>query len=587
MEDFSKALSKDLDDIISFSDQDNNAQSSAMNGSKLARRPLRKRRNRKRRLDPNPIWEFSVVLSDNSDTSLDEALKDYMKNVTASKEENSDSLTEDRMLKKLSSLNVTSSSNLYGESDSVAENSQSQKRALRKKKSRPKRMAVDGGTQPCVGVTRSCSLPDFTPQIKRKKQKLKKARKKEDIENEDMEVKNHNPDECHLGSRKKVPKGNKAFINNQKPLPYNKMDVGRGNVQKFQSSPEGAGSGRSQSTEGPLSESRTQSSSSDGTMCAGRIDDGEEDIMSGDDDTSETVLGRETAGSSVSSEDEGLFTNDEGREADDEQSDFFYESGGSVAGIPHVVPWWEKDQQDIEEEKFYRILNGALPLINKGAQRSKIDILFQLFALSDKVLFVFEDFSSRLRSLQSGGDDCSSFRSLRSRFKPKRLRKTSAPGHLNDRVVRFLKKPNENDLNIHTLRSRQNSPMGHLTSIYSLDVQSNTKAFMKNPSLSGACANNDVYMASSSTDVDCKPKSGCPPFVDAKRRRRSPRKTDVEAKVGGSAVPIPESNIGNQMLQSMGWKPGTGLGAEGLGTREPVQVFIRPKNRGLGHWKPS
>lgn len=61
--------------------------------------------------------------------------------------------------------------------------------------------------------------------------------------------------------------------------------------------------------------------------------------------------------------------------ADDEQSDFFHESGGSVAGIPHVVPWWEKDQQDIEEEKFYRILNGALPLINKGAQRSKIDIL--------------------------------------------------------------------------------------------------------------------------------------------------------------------------------------------------------------------
>jgi hypothetical protein len=33
-------------------------------------------------------------------------------------------------------------------------------------------------------------------------------------------------------------------------------------------------------------------------------------------------------------------------------------------------------------------------------------------------------------------------------------------------------------------------------------------------------------------------------------------------KVGGNAKPLGEDNVGNRMLRSMGWTPGTGLGAE-------------------------
>lgn len=292
MEGLSKALSEALEDKISLSDQENDLCSSSLNSSKLARRSLRKRRGRKRRLDPNPIWEFSVVLSDQSDTSLDEALKDYMQNVTeTAKDGHSDSTNEDHMLKKLSSLNVTSSSNLYGESDSVAESNQLPKRALRKKKSRPKRMAVDGGTQSCIGVTRSCSLPDFTPQIKRKKQRLKKSQRKNEQQNGTMEVPNYERMEARFSNDKKAPTRSKTPSKGQKLMTQQYMDVDSHSEKCRTSSPETAGAGRSKVAE----ESRMQSSSSDGTIC--RTDDRTGNAMSGneddDDDTSETLLGRE------------------------------------------------------------------------------------------------------------------------------------------------------------------------------------------------------------------------------------------------------------------------------------------------------
>ena len=56
----------------------------------------------------------------------------------------------------------------------------------------------------------------------------------------------------------------------------------------------------------------------------------------------------------------------------------------------------------------------------------------------------------------------------------------------------------------------------------------------------------------------------------------------VVIAVGEAAEPIPETNIGNRMLQSMGWTPGSGLGAGGSGIKDPVTAFMRPKRQGLG-----
>jgi hypothetical protein len=46
--------------------------------------------------------------------------------------------------------------------------------------------------------------------------------------------------------------------------------------------------------------------------------------------------------------------------------------------------------------------------------------------------------------------------------------------------------------------------------------------------------------------------------------------------------PIASTNIGNRMLQKLGWTPGAGLGQEGQGLKEPIPLVIRRKNAGLG-----
>ena len=52
--------------------------------------------------------------------------------------------------------------------------------------------------------------------------------------------------------------------------------------------------------------------------------------------------------------------------------------------------------------------------------------------------------------------------------------------------------------------------------------------------------------------------------------------------VGEFCEPIPESNIGNKMLQSMGWVPGMGLGSDGSGIKTPISANVRPRRQGLG-----
>uniref|UniRef100_A0A3Q0SCP1 G patch domain containing 2 n=1 Tax=Amphilophus citrinellus TaxID=61819 RepID=A0A3Q0SCP1_AMPCI len=221
--------------------------------------------------------------------------------------------------------------------------------------------------------------------------------------------------------------------------------------------------------------------------------------------------------SSVSnSSDGGLYTNDEGRQGDDEQSDWFYEgepgSGpgpGGACGIAGVVPWWEREtaseELDLGDPVFNGILTGSFPLMSPGAQRG---------------------FQARLSRL-----------------------------HGNHQVPEA---------------GLQGSSSQRCFSNFSHHLRSNEHCHIF-VDLGWFCRQTSGHLGSLCTG-------------DIKRRRKAAPlgSTAPSGVVGETAPPIPETNMGNRMLQSMGWSPGMGLGPEGRGITEPIRATQRPKGTGLG-----
>ncbi|XP_076872609.1 G patch domain-containing protein 2 isoform X2 [Brachyhypopomus gauderio] len=228
--------------------------------------------------------------------------------------------------------------------------------------------------------------------------------------------------------------------------------------------------------------------------------------------------------SSVSnSSDGGLYTNDEGRQGDDEQSDWFYEGeSGGACGIAGVVPWWERDSNelDLNDPVFSSILTGAFPLMSQGAQRG-----FQARLARQASLQQSQGASSveRLPRLSQDPHSHDPWFSAGSRHEQCRWDSRADRGHRRSCSLKTA--------------SRQTS--GHLGSLCTGDVKRRRKAApMANPSCTGV--------------------------------------------IGEGAPPIPESNMGSRMLQTMGWSPGMGLGPDGRGITEPLRATQRPKGAGLG-----
>ena len=67
---------------------------------------------------------------------------------------------------------------------------------------------------------------------------------------------------------------------------------------------------------------------------------------------------------------------------------------------------------------------------------------------------------------------------------------------------------------------------------------------------------------------------GSEPIKDNLQHQRKEKSSIVKS--------ISTENKGHQMMQKMGWKVGQGLGKESSGIREPINVLVREKNKGLG-----
>ncbi|XP_043342100.1 G patch domain-containing protein 2 isoform X1 [Cervus elaphus] len=258
----------------------------------------------------------------------------------------------------------------------------------------------------------------------------------------------------------------------------------------------------------------------------------------------------ESDSSSLSSTDAGLFTNDEGRQGDDEQSDWFYEKeSGGACGITGVIPWWEKEDptdldKNLPDPVFESILTGSFPLMSHPGRRGFQARLSRLHGMPSKNI------------KKSGGTPPSM---------------VTTPGPVsNKRMVHFSPDSHHHD---HWFSPGARTEHGQHQLLRDNRAERGHK---KNCSVKTASRQTSMHLGSLCTG-------------DIKRRRKAaplPGPTTA-GFVGENAQPILENNIGNRMLQNMGWTPGTGLGRDGKGIAEPIPALQRPKGLGLGFPLPK
>lgn len=264
---------------------------------------------------------------------------------------------------------------------------------------------------------------------------------------------------------------------------------------------------------------------------------------------------------SSSESDTGIYTNDEGREGDDEQSDWF---GGECGSIGRG--WWEEEGGDDAasglsppgpgdpvDPTFQAILNGSFEHLSEEAKQSyKTHIQLLRQGMSGREI---RGGRRRVRDERPGFSIC-----------------TSA----NEKLSRFLQDPAQLELRLHPMKQQEQEQLCQLANLYSLNMSSDSTL---------SCP---VLTKTRNTMQAVRVELGMVPhsrhhhhhLSDFKRRRKMTQAVEL---VGAGVGPIPDSNVGNVMLRSMGWEPGSALGSRGTGITEPVQATIRPKFQGLGH----
>ncbi|XP_032399145.1 G patch domain-containing protein 2 isoform X2 [Etheostoma spectabile] len=469
----------------------------------LLKRQARKRRGRKRRSDnPHPPWETGH-LSEGSESSVEEH-KDYRAStggVSAANSHARDNSDSDEQLgpkrRTVLTADTGRSKRPLWPDDLGVLGSAEGTRSLRRRR-KVKRMAVDPPVEP---EPPSCTMLG-PPPVPKARASARPHRLGAGEGRVAMEL---------CGSGLIGPGGGKNRVKKRKLAPHRL--------------------GMEAADEGVVVESEDHISS----PTEGSKDKMELEEQKGSD---EDMSDSETSSVSNSS-DGGLYTNDEGRQADDEQSDWFYEgepgsapAPGGACAIAGVVPWWERDtgseELDLVDPVFNSIITGSFPLMSPGAQR------------------VFQARLSRLHGNQQVSQAGSSSQGF------------------NDRLGRQTQDSHEPWFSSGSRREHGQPLQLHWDS-------RSDRGHRRTCSVKTASRQTSGHLGSLCTG-------------DVKRRRKAAPlgSTAPSGVVGENAPPIPDTNMGSRMLQSMGWSPGMGLGPEGRGITEPVRATQRPKGTGLG-----
>lgn len=211
---------------------------------------------------------------------------------------------------------------------------------------------------------------------------------------------------------------------------------------------------------------------------------------------------------SGSESDPGFYTFDDGREADDEQSDWYQESGSTWGPpIPTAMPpskplWWvEEDPGNSSgEEDPAGLLRGPSSSSSSWQQPSSEGDSKDAFRLR----------MQKLRDRIPGREIRAGRRHLGAQRGPACSILTSA----NEKLSRFLQDPGQSELRLHPMQKSERDQLSHLAQLYSLQMLSEGARGLKCPVLKKT----RNTMQAVRIDMDRSPSL----WTDFKRQRKTP-----------------------------------------------------------------
>ncbi|KYO25382.1 G patch domain-containing protein 2-like isoform A [Alligator mississippiensis] len=225
-----------------------------------------------------------------------------------------------------------------------------------------------------------------------------------------------------------------------------------------------------------------------------------------------------------SSSDTGLFTNDEGRQGDDEQSDWFYE-GECVPGftVPNLLPKWGADHRSEVERMdsgLDKLSDSTFLLPSRPAQRG---------------------FHARLNRLPGAAARC--LRKGRRRLAGK---ETSMSALGTERIGHIVNDPRQKDFWLPSMGKRDRNQFNPLSPLYSLDVLADASHRRCSPAHCTARQTNIHLGPPCSRDIKRKRK---PAAATASISSLTSATLPVHMDAADSALPATQS----QRSQSSDW----------------------------------
>ena len=254
------------------------------------------------------------------------------------------------------------------------------------------------------------------------------------------------------------------------------------------------------------------------------------------------------------------------------------------AGTVKLPGWWDKDvtpssAEDEEDDKFAQILNGAFPLaVPLVATCSE----YQSGSFQDRLA---------LSEFKHPGNFGIRGSRRKKRGKPPCPTLNFTPKDINRQISAFVRRTEDAHLQFEPVSRTMCRTIASLAGAYNLDCSFEQKRRLPVASpllrrtLLTRMPGDDEVTAILRNHGRESPMALLNRFFLSKAGSRS-------ASHGGSCsatveeqrpTTLDDSNVGHRMLQVMGWKPGSGLGPERNGIREPIEAVVRPRHLGLGY----